>query len=509
MLRSYSNILVSVRRVTQTNAGKYTAGVDKVVVLTPAARGQLVDRLATAQPWRVRPVRRVYIPKQNSDKGRPLGIPTVLDRCHQARVKNALEPEWEAKFEGSSYGFRPGRTAHDAVQKSYLLACPHRRKKWVLDADIKGAFDNINHGFLLKALGDAPGRELVKQWLKAGVLENGVCHDTDTGTPQGGVISPLLLNIALHGMESALGVLHNGRGTIAGERALVRYADDFVVFCESREDALRVKDTLLPPWLAERGLTLSEEKTRIVHLSEGFDFLGFNVRHRPAPRTTRSGYKLLIRPSKKAVDRKRAELRDLWRGFHGHRVTSILYRLNPLIRGWANYHRAVAASEVFSKLDNWMHRRAVRYAKRMHPRKSREWRHARYWGKLNLKRNDRWVFGDKHTGQYLLKFRWFGIVRHELVRGRASPDDPALREYWWQRRKVNLHHLSDSDVRIAEAQDWLCPLCGMILLNGEELHRHHKQPKVMGGSDAYSNRELLHLYCHQQRHARLREAADE
>jgi len=236
MLRSRANILTSVRRVTQVNAGKYTPGVDKVVVKTPAARARLVDELSTAQPWRAKPARRVYIPKSNG-KLRPLGIPTVRDRCLQAMVKSAMEPEWEARFEGTSYGFRPGRGCHDAIQKAYHFARPNTRKKWVVDADIKGAFDNIDHGFLLKAIGDVPGRELVRQWLKAGVMEEGVYHETPLGTPQGGVISPLLLNVALHGLEAVLGVVRNKNGESQGVRGVVRYADDFVVFCESQEDA--------------------------------------------------------------------------------------------------------------------------------------------------------------------------------------------------------------------------------------------------------------------------------
>src|SRR6202166_2922076 len=175
MLRCRSNILMSVRRVTQTNAGKNTPGVDKLVVKTPLARGKLVDELSTFQPWQVRPVRRVYIPK-SSGKLRPLGIPTVIDRCLQAIVKNAMEPEWEARFEGTSYGFRPGRGCHDAIGKIYQLARPHKRKKWVVDADIKGAFDNIDHDFLLRSIGQVPGRELLRQWLKAGIMEEGVFH---------------------------------------------------------------------------------------------------------------------------------------------------------------------------------------------------------------------------------------------------------------------------------------------------------------------------------------------
>ncbi len=189
MLRSHANTLVSVRRVTQLNHGKHTAGVDKVVVKTPAARGKLVDQLMTSQPWRARPARRVYIPKANGTL-RPLGIPTVLDRCLQARVKNALEPAWEARFEGSSYGFRPGRSAQDAIARAYLHSRSNTLTKWVVDADIKGAFDNIDHAYLLTTIGDVPGRGLIKQWLKAGYMEDGVWHDTDAGTPQGGVITP-------------------------------------------------------------------------------------------------------------------------------------------------------------------------------------------------------------------------------------------------------------------------------------------------------------------------------
>jgi len=496
MLRCRSNILMSVRRTTQTNAGRNTPGVDRIVVKTPQARGEMVDKLSTAQPWRSKPVRRVYIPKSNG-KLRPLGIPTVMVRCLQAMVKNALEPEWEAKFEGISYGFRPGRGCHDAIGKIYLLARPNKRKKWVVDADIKGAFDNINHDFLLGAIGPVPGRELIRQWLKAGVMEDGIFHETPLGTPQGGVISPLLLNIALHGMEAALGVKYR-RQQIAGKRAVVRYADDFVVFCESQEDALQVKDEILPEWLAKRGLSLSEEKTRIVHLTEGFDFLGMNVRHCQAPQTSRTGFKLLIRPSKKSVNGLREKLRAAWLGLRGHSLEVVLWQLNPIIRGWANYFRTVVAKELFIKLDHWMHHRELRYARHTHPQKPGCWLQGRYWGKLNKDRNDKWVFGDKHSGRHLLKFSWFKIERHVLVKGASSPDDPSLQEYWWARKRVNIRYLTSDEVDLANDQDWECPYCGMELMNGEPLERHHLTPRSEGGSDARSNRVLVHLYCHQQ-----------
>jgi RNA-directed DNA polymerase len=497
MLRSYANTLVSVRRVTQVNQGKRTAGVDKLVVKTPERRGQVVDHLMTFQPWTAQPAKRVYIPKANG-KLRPLGIPTIIDRCLQARVKNALEPSWEARFEATSYGFRPGRGCHDAIAKIYTLAHAKGRKAWVVDADIKGAFDNIAHSYILDAIGSFPARELIKQWLKAGYVDKGVLHATDAGTGQGTVVSPLLANIALHGLEKALGVTRNTQGAITSPRALVRYADDFVVFCESRDDALAVVD-LLKDWLAERGLTLSGEKTRLVHLTEGFDFLGFTVKRYKIPRT-RTGYKLLITPSTESVKRLRERLRAEWHALVGHPLDALITRLNPIIRGWANYFRIGVASRTFHALDHWMVTRELHYTKRRHPHKSHAWRTARYWGQLNPRSRNTWVFGNKQTGAYLHLFAWSKIDRHVLVRGTASPDDPRLREYWARRAAARAKDLRPSLQKIATRQGSVCRVCGESLFNEEELHKHHIQPKARGGPDSYTNLELTHLYCHQQIH---------
>jgi len=496
MLCSHANTLLSVRRVTQVNAGKNTAGVDKLVVKTPAARTKLVEELSTSQPWRAKPARRVYIPKSNG-KTRPLGIPTITDRCLQAKVKNALEPYWEAKFEGSSYGFRPGRGCHDAIEKVYKLSLPRTRKKWVVDADIKGCFDNIDHQFLLNTIGPIPGRELIKQWLKAGYVDKDVFNETKAGTPQGGVISPLLANIALHGMEKVLGVKTDNRGRLRGPRAVVRYADDFVVLCESKEDAEQAKNTM-KEWLDIRGLTLSEEKTRIVHLTEGFDFLSFNIRHYRAPLTSKSGFKLLTKPSKKAVTEKRKKLREIWHRGQGTNVPALIKELNPTIRGWANYFRTGVAKETFSKLDDWMHHKELRYARRTHPNKPWNWIKQRYWGRLNRKRDDNWVFGDKQSGTLLLKFRWFDIRRHILVKGTHSPDDPSLKEYWKERNKTPVKDLSTREQQIARKQEMLCEKCGQTLFNGERFEVHHVKPKKDGGSDGIHNLNLVHMYCHQQ-----------
>lgn len=499
LLRSYSNILLSVRRATQVNAGKNTAGVDKVLVKTPKARGELVDELSTYQPWRASPVKRVYIPKADGKRKRPLGIPTIRDRCLQTIVKNALEPYWEAKFERTSYGFRAGRSCHDAIARIYLHARPLSKKQVIVDADIAGAFDNIAHEPLLQAIGGFPARELIKQWLKAGCMEKETFIPTETGTPQGGIISPLLLNVALHGMEEVLKIEYKKNGDSKSRRAIVRYADDFVIFCESQADAQAVIQ-LLTEWLAQRGLTLSPEKTTIRHIREGFDFLGFNIRQYPAPKTTKCGWKVLIKPSKKSVTNLKAKLKKEWQGLRGAKAQTIVQAINPMIRGWANYFRIGVAKKTFRTLDHWMFRRQKRHAKRTYPDKTWTWHKGRYWGKLNPARNDHWVFGDIHSGHFLLKFSWFQIQRHIPVKGLASPDNPALKDYWAKREARKVKNLQPAMQSMANRQWRVCYRCGESLFNGEEIHKHHLIPLAEGGKDDHSNIVLVHLYCHQQLH---------
>jgi RNA-directed DNA polymerase len=501
LLRSRSNALQSVRRVTQINAGKKTPGVDKVVVKTPEARGKLADDLRSYQPWRARAARRVYIPKANG-KLRPLGIPTVKDRALQAMVKNALEPEWEAQFESISHGFRPGRGTHDAIEAIWLTASKGR-KLWIVDADIKGAFDNIAHDAILQAIKYFPARGLVRQWLKAGYVDEEVYHDTPAGTPQGGVISPLLANIALHGMEKALGIQRNKHGwTQYAKRAVVRYADDFVVLCQTQEDAQKVIEELTT-WLAERGLELSEEKTKIVHLDEGVDFLGFNIRRYPASNKgskAMTRYKVLIRPSKDAMQRFKKKVRDEWLALKGAPIEAVISHITPIIRGWANYYRSVASKHVFQSLDHWLYRRQVRWARFRHPRKGWTWIRRRYFGRLAPGRMDNWVFGNKGTGLFMYRLQWTKIERHTIVKGTSSPDDGRLRAYW-EARRARLPMPTETMKKVARRQGYKCPICNAPLSNGEEIHLHHMiRTRSNTDRNTLEYQRVVHLYCHQQIH---------
>jgi RNA-directed DNA polymerase len=469
MLRSRSNTLVSVRQVTQRNAGRKTAGIDGEVALTSEARAGVAVRVHQSRSsWNPRAVKRVHIPKaSNRAKLRPLGIPVITDRCHQQRVRSALEPEWEARSEARSYGFRPGRGCQDAIAAIYnVCKGPRASRVWALDADLAAAFDKIDHDHLLASLGSFPAREMIRGWLKAGVFEAGKGFaPTVEGTPQGGVISPCLLNVALHGLEEAAGVRYRAGGTRPGgtqrgSPVAIRYADDIVVLCGSQQQAGHVK-ARLAEWLGPRGLAFNEDKTRIACLSEGFDFLGFNIRRYP-------NRKLLIKPSQAAIRRVRERLAAEIRALRGGNAMTVIATLNPIIRGWAAYYRGVVSSRAFSSLDDYLWKLTYKWATWRHASKPKRWIVGRYFGKFNKFRNDHWVFGDRDSGACLTRFSWTGIQRHVPVTGAASPDDPTLASYWAERRKKVKPPLDQYTLRLLTRQDARCPLCGDHLLTPDQ-----------------------------------------
>ncbi|MBO0811649.1 MAG: group II intron reverse transcriptase/maturase [Microlunatus sp.] len=515
MLRSRANALASVRRVTEVNAGRLTAGVDGMVVVTAPEKATLASFVQhQTEPPTPLPVRRVHIAKANG-KRRPLGIPVIVDRVRQAQVVNALEPEWEARFEQKSYGFRPGRGCHDAIESIFKTVRGRSATRlWVLDADLAAAFDHIDHDRLLDRLGGFPARDEIAGWLKAGVIEKGHFVPTGEGTPQGGVVSPLLMNVALHGMEEAAGVRYRRTGRSAGATkpdspVVVRYADDLVALCSSREQAEQVK-ARLAAWLEPRGLRFNEDKTRIVHLDDGFDFLGFNVRRYSG----NCGSKLLIKPSKAAVRRFRERLAAEMRSLLGTNVKAVISRLNPIIRGWSAYYRTVVSSTTFKRLDDYLWTLTYQWARRSHRNKPKRWIVDRYFGRFNRSRLDRWVFGDRDTGAYLLRFGWTKIIRHQLVPGWASPDDPSLTAYWARRRRRNTPPLDRVRLRLLQQQRGRCPVCGGLLLSADHEPRTPLEweqwvmitrkavrkravtvARVPDGTDDLGAHHLLHTHC--------------
>ncbi len=435
----------------------------------------------------------------------------IGDRILQALTLNALEPEWEARFEPRSYGFRPGRGCQDALQAIYLTVKGKRpARQWILDADLAGAFDRIDHRYLLRQLAAFPARGMIGRWLKAGVVDRGCLTPTQQGTPQGGVLSPLLLNIALHGMEQAAGVRY-ATGTEAGRTmrnspVLIRYADDLVCLCHTRAQAEQAK-ARLAEWLAPRGLAFNQDKTRIVTLGEGFDFLGCNIRHYP-------NGKLLIKPSTAAVRRIRERLAAELHALRGANAAAVIATLNPIIRGWAAYYRHVVSSHTFHALDAHLWRLVYKWARHSHPNKPRTWVTAHYFGRFNPSRNDRWIFGDQNSGAYLRKFSWTRIVRHQLVPAAASPDDPALADYWASRRQRQATALDSATRRMLHAQAGRCPYCrGLLLLDQAEpqtphqweqwikatrlaIRKHAITPTAGAGtSDEPVALQLIHTHC--------------
>ncbi len=514
MLRSHSNLLVSVRHVTQENQGKRTPGLDGQTALTPTERVQLVREMADHTLWKAQPAKRVYIPKATG-KLRPLGLPTLKNRVAQAVVKNALEPSWEARFEANSYGFRPGRSCHDAIEycHSRLRAgknCPNDR--WVLDADIQSAFDTISHDFILTRLGAIPGRELVKQWLKAGYVEAEVFTPTPSGTAQGSVVSPLLANIALDGMESLLDqypkvkeyTIHSkGRTWTSRVKSrkygFARYADDFLVTAQTQADLEAIKP-ILADWLRLRGLSFSEEKTQIVPIEHGVNFLGFHIRH--------FGGRCFTIPQKEKVLGFLKGVREWLKTHPTVKAEAVVSHLNPILRGWANYYKHSASKRVFSYVDDQVWKALWTWALRRHPNKGKRWVAKKYFRSESTGWTFKAAVRDRNGRPKVItlhKLRSVTIERHVKVKGTASPDDPGLSQYWQDRRTRygKSYWVRGSKLyRVAVNQNWQCPVCAQHLFNGEDVHTHHKVPLAAGGRDDEENLVHLHYACHKQVHSR-------
>jgi RNA-directed DNA polymerase len=494
LLRSWSARCLAVRQVTQDNRGKRTPGVDGVASLTPQERLAYARQLRYLTRWTVDPIRRMYIPKpHNPTEQRGLGIPTLRDRAMQALVKLALEPEWEAQFEPNSYGFRPGRSAHDAIEAIFNHI--RLKPKYVLDADIEKCFDRISHdGLLVKLYAPQPVMRLIRAWLKAGVLDNGQWLFPEAGTPQGGVLSPLLANIALHGFETF--VSRNGR---KHRVVVIRYADDFIILCDDWTTLLEAKNRA-EEWLSKMGLRLKAEKTHITHtLNEhegrvGFDFLGFNVRQYRVGKyrchQRHAGYKTLIRPSRQAMQRHLREMKATIRRLRGAPQAALIAELNPKIRGWTLYYQACVAKRVFAKLDSQVYYKLSRWAYYRHKRKTGGWRYDRYWKRIGTR--DEFTNGTST----LIRYEDMPITRHVKVRGDKSPFDGDW--VYWGMRLGRDPTKPKRVIRLLRQQQGRCTGCGLRFTAGDVLEVHHRDGHHNNNRPA--NLVLLHAHCHDAAH---------
>jgi RNA-directed DNA polymerase len=519
LVNSLDAKLLAVRRVTTENKGKRTAGVDEKVYLTPQMKGKLIRDLRVDGV--ASPILRVWIPKPSKNEKRPLGVPTIKDRAKQVLLLFALEPEWEAKFEPGSYGFRPGRSCHDAVRAIYNTTHSNGSNythKYVLDADLKGCFDNISHSYLLDKLDTLPEfRVQIKAWLEAGIIE-GYLNPADyatapfnvLGTPQGGA-SPFLANVALHGMEEVLKDwivtkpnYYQRRGLAAKQRSLtvVRYADDFVVIHAKKEVVNEAKD-ILSKWLSMTSrLTFNEEKTNIYNTNQGFDFLG----HRFINVNRNGKQRIKIYPTKKACSHIQNKIRDVIQ--HNKTASSydLIKKLRPIILGWANYYKYSECSSTFGRMDNLLFQKLRAWTFRRDRRHGRTSIKEKYFpsGKTyvygeTVHRNNWILFGKakdkkgKDVNVHLPRFSWVASLQYIKVKGTSSPYDG--NDLYWA-RTANFGKLSASKRKLFLDQQGKCLWCSKAITAFDTTEVDHIRPTSCGGKDNYGNLELLHKDCH-------------
>jgi RNA-directed DNA polymerase len=499
LTHSFSGRALAILRVT-SNQGASTAGVDGIIWNTPEAKTAALDTLRS-RGYTAQPLRRVYIPKSNG-KLRPLGIPTMTDRAQQALYLLGLDPIVETQADYNSYGFRQHRCCADALVQCHRLLCKRHSPEWILEGDIKACFDRIRRTWLLEHI--PMNQAMLNGWLTAGYLEKRIYHATTEGTPQGGIISPALANRTLDGLE---GLLQQRFGATRSARErngvhLVRYADDFIITGTSRQLLQREVQPLVAHFLSERGLELSHEKTSITHITDGFDFLGQNVRRY-------SNGKVLLRPSRKNVRAFLSKIQETIQRYGGSASAGeLVVRLNQQIHGWALYHRHASSKRTYARVDDAIFWRLWRWARRRHRNKRASWVKKKYF---RTYRGRRWVFtGTCYTKKgegYVVRLQKASDVRiwrHKLIRREANPYEPAWESYYeerWQ-EKVAATLAGKLRARILwREQQGQCPLCGQLLAEGSEWQIHHKHWRVYGGDDVLTNLQLVHGNCHRQIHS--------
>ena len=486
---------LAVKRVT-SNSGKRTSGVDHELWLTPQAKFNAISKL-NRRGYRPQPLRRHYIPKKNG-KMRPLSIPTMTDRAMQTLYKFSLEPIAETYADPNSYGFRIGRSTHDAIEQCFTDLNKGKSPKWILEGDIKGCFDHISHQWLLENI--PMDTQILEKWLKCGYVETQKLFPTDEGTPQGGTISPTLMNMTLDGLERLLHDRLPTRKKVNGKTHFnkmnfVRYADDFIITGESPEFLREKVLPIVREFLTERGLQLSEEKTVITHIGEGFDFLGKNIR--------KYNGKLLIKPCKSAVKSFLGKVRDIIKSSKSIKQEILIRRLNPVIRGWVNNQRYVVSSKVFSTVDYEIYKCLWQWAKRRHKKKSRKWIARKYWHDIDSRQ---WTFSVPYENQgtegkpLYCKLEYATdtkIIRFKKIVAEANPFDEYWTDYFEEREGEKLLNSTkgrEKLLTIWRRQGRRCPVCGDLITSETGFKVHTPAGKE-------SRKIMVHKECHEEIHS--------
>jgi RNA-directed DNA polymerase len=493
LTHSFSAKALAVKRVTE-NQGKRTPGVDKSVWDTPLKKATAI-RMLRQRGYRSHPLRRIYIPKPHSAKKRPLDIPCMIDRAMQALYLLALEPIAETTADPNSYGFRPGRATVDAIEQCHTVLSRAASAPWILEGDIRACFNEISHPWLEQHI--PMDKAILRNWLKAGFIEQHVLYPTEAGAPQGGICSPTLANLTLDGLEQLLHH-HYPKTTRQGKAAkvnLVRYCDDFIVTGSSKELLEQEVKGLVEQFLHQRGLTLSAEKTSITHVENGFDFLGFRIR--------KYKRKLLTTPSKKSVKTLLMKARAIVKGNRQASAGRLIQLLNPVIRGWAHYYQHSASKHTFAAVDYAIFQALWRWAKRRHPNKGRRWVKERYYRTIGSRH---WVFHGEIDGKDLILFRAsrVPISRHIKVKGAANPFDATWEPYFERRLSVKMERTLQGRRKLLylwKEQQGICPVCKQNITELSTWHVHHIVWRTRGGADTAENRVLVHPNCHRQIHS--------
>ncbi len=420
LTHSFYAKLLAVKRVT-SNKGKKTPGVDGVIWKGARAKWRAACSLRR-RGYNPQPLRRIYILKKNGKK-RPLSIPIMMDRAQQYLYKLALAPVTETTADINSYGFRELRSCADAIQQTFNALSKPNSAPWVFEADIKGHYDNISKRWILDNI--PMDKVVLQKWLDAGYVENGITYPTRKGVPQGGIISPTLANMALDGLEEVVRRAVPRRSRVN----FIRYADDFIITGKSKRLLEEKVKPAVESFIAERGLTLSQEKTVITHIKNGFTFLGQTFR--------KHGRVLRITPAKKGVLALIRKIGTIIKKHVSAPIVALIKKMNQVLRGWANYHRHVVSSDAFSRVDKYVYEQLWRMLRKRHSNKSKKWLFKTYWTASGRKH----VFAvksktkkDKGKVYQVIRTCSIGIKRHIKIKAAANPYDPKYGSYFWRRR---------------------------------------------------------------------------